>query len=86
MRREKWDEGWEGVPAARGARRAGEPGTVSRKWWPGDGPSGQKWDMFCEKWDEESRGGSQWNWAVSVEPARARVALSGLSAVETTSK
>ncbi|MDR6200586.1 hypothetical protein QE374_002495 [Microbacterium sp. SORGH_AS428] len=32
------------------------------------------------------RKGGQWNWAVSVEPASARVALSGLSAVETWSK
>ena len=32
------------------------------------------------------RSGDQWNCAASVEPARARVALSGLSAVEMTSK
>jgi hypothetical protein len=31
-------------------------------------------------------GGAQWNCSASVDPTRARVALSGLSAVETKSK
>jgi hypothetical protein len=93
---EKWDERWEGVPGGAGCVPCRAPGTMSRKWWLGGGPGDQKGDMLCEKWDEGARGGleagetatgrGQWNWAVSVEPARARVALSGLSAVETTSK
>ncbi len=70
------------------------PRTLSHLWLVGGGSGGHKWDKVCDKWDEvlaragRSGGvaGGQWNWAVSVEPARARVALSGLSAVETTSK
>ncbi len=72
-------------------RREGPLAALSHMWLVEGGSGGHKWDEVRHKWDEvlATRGGvagGQWNWAVSVEPARARVALSGLSAVETTSK
>ncbi len=72
-------------------RREGPLAASSHMWLVEGGSGGHKWDEVRHKWDEvlATRGGvagGQWNWAVSVEPARARVALSGLSAVETTSK
>lgn len=98
----KWDElrhngdglgvcGGKGGAAEREARREGPRAASSHMWLVEGGSGGHKWDEVRDKWDEVlARGGGvaggQWNWAVSVEPARARVALSGLSAVETTSK
>ncbi len=99
MVRDKWDEvavrsgeGRGGVErSGEGRGGVGRVQTVSRRWLLGGGPSGHVWDEVRHKWDEvrgkgRGRRPDQWNWAVSVEPARARVALSGLSAVETTSK